>query len=444
MPDSPPAHPLAELELALASPRPDRAAEAGLRAIRGGVAPLEVVRTAAHAVARRYDPASGMVPHGLSALAAAACLHASMDPRDLPVAVLQAVALAASERKRPDPQPPALLVSGEVTHLGRSALLAARAGAAAEAEPLFLAIVENGWERRMAGDVLFRAALEDCGEGGHKLLVAVQAWQLARLLGFRDARTLVRPAVQYLLHGERDPRLFQTTLAFLGRTGVDLDVAASGARPLDDDGRTRLATFLAAATDDGCLAGLLGLLQDGYAATSVAEGVGLEAAKRLLAAEGYHVELVHGLLFARAARFALEFSRTSDRLFALFEASLRVRSPVPHLPSVAVVEAKDEAAARQRMETDLRDRRSREAAVSVRQYLARGYAPRPLLAALGRSASLDSALANQGHNLLLAETCFAEFAATRAPEFLMALAKSVAASPKDLKASGEWIAAIPA
>lgn len=444
MPDSPQAPPLAELELALASTRPDRAAEAGLRAMRAGVPPLEVLRTAARTFAARYDPGSGLVPHGLAALASAACVQGTMDRRDLPLAVLQAVALAASERKQAAPQRPAPTVSGEVTHLGRSALLAARAGAAADAEPLFLSLVEEGWERRMAGDLLFRASLEDCGENGHKLLVSVKAWQLARILGFRDARAIVRPAVQYLLHGERNRKPFEVALALLGKEGVDLAAVAAGGRPLDDDGRMRLATLLAASTDEGCLDALLTMLRDGYAATSLAEGVGVEAAKRLLAAEGYHIELVHVLLFARAARFALEFSRTDERLYALLEASLRVRSPAPHLPSVAVADANDEASARQRVAQALQDRRPREAAANVRHYLARGYPPRPLLASLVRAASLDSSLANQGHNLLLAETCVAEFAATRAPEFLMALAKSVAASPKDLKASAEWEAGIPA
>jgi len=367
-----------------------------------------------------------------------------MDPRDVPVALLQAVALAASERKLSAPQAPPAAVSGEVTHLGRSAILAARAGSAADAEPLFLGIVEEGWERRMAGDVLLRASLEDCGESGHKLLVSVKAWQLARALGFRDARVLIRPAVQYLLRGERNRRLYAATLGVLGKHRVDLDSLSSGGRPLDEDARMRLATLLAASTEEGCIEALLALVQDGYAATSIAEGVGVEAAKRLLAAEGYHIELVHVLLFARAARFALEFSRTSERLYALFEAALRVRSPAPHLPSVAVAEAKDEAAARQRIAEDLRNRRPREAAVCVRNYLSRGYPPRPVVAILAASASVDSSLANQGHNLLLAEACASEYAVTRAPEFLMALAKSVSSSPKDVKASTEWAAVLAA
>ncbi len=437
-----PASPMADLELGFAASHPERAAEAALRAMRDGTRPLAVVESAARTFAGRYDAATGLPPHGLAALSAAACLADTLDADVLPLAVLQGVALAASEKKLAAPQPRPPTVSGEVTHVGRSALLAARAGAAAEAEPLFLGIIEDGWERRMAGDLLFRASLEDCGDAGHKLLVSVKAWQLARLLGFREARTVVRPAVQYLLRGERDRRLYGTTLAVLAKEGVDLATLASGERLLDDEGRMRLGTLLASSTDEASVTGLIGLLREGYEPASLASAVSVEAARRLLAAEGYHIELVHVLLFTRAARFVLEFSRTEERLYALFEAALRVRSPAPHLPSVSVSEGADDRAAAGSIAEDLRSRRSREVAARVRSYLSHGYPARPLIALLTRSAALDSSLANQGHNLILAEAALSEFAATAAPEFLMALAKSVAASPKDLTASTAWAAAL--
>ena len=438
MPDSPPASPQADVELAGSSSRPDRVASEALQAFGSRVPPLEVLRAASRAAAARYDPASGLAPHGLATLSAVAALQAHMDPGDVPIAVLQALVLVASEKKLLAPQPPARAVSGEVSHLGRAALLAARSGSAEDAEPLFLAIVEDGWERRQAGDLLFRAAFEDLGDAGHKLLMSVQLWRLARAFGFRDARTILRPAVQYLLRGERNRRPFELALALLGKEWVDLESLASGGRPLDDAGRTRLGTLLAASSDEACAESLLALLRDGYAATSVAEGIGLEAAKRLLAAEGYHLELAHGVLYARAARFVLEFSRSADRLPVVFQAALRVRSPAPHLPSVAVPEPPDESESLTRIRADLAARRSREVAAHVRLHLARGFATKPLLAALAHAASLDSSLANQGHNLLLADACADEYAATKAPEFLMALAKSVAASPKDLAASDLW------
>ena len=433
----PRAPPLAELELALSSSRPDPACDAALRATAEGVPVLEILRVAARTAASRYDSAAALPPHGLAALSAAAALPEWMDPRDVPLAVLQAVALLASETMLSSPQPPVPARTGEVNHLGRSAVLAARSGDP-EAESLFLAVVEEGWERRMAGDVLFRACVEDSGDGAHKLPMSVKAWQLARALGFRDARLIVRPAVQYLLRGEHSRKLYESSLAVLGKEGTDLEALAAGGRPLDEDGRMRLATLLAAASEESCVAGLRGMLRDGYASGSLAGGIGIEAAKRLLAAEGYHIELVHGLLFTHAARFVLQFSRTNERLYALFEAALRVRSPAPHLPTVSVAEAKDEAAARERIAEDLRNRRSREAAACVRAYAMKGYPAKPLLALLAQAACLDSSLANGGHNLLLAEACLSDYTGTRAPEFLMAFAKSVAASPKDEIASTAW------
>jgi hypothetical protein len=442
MPESPPASPLADVELAVSASRPDRVAGPVLRAFREHVPAAEILRAAARSAAARYDPGSGLAPHGLATLAAVAGLLPSLDPSDVPLAVLQGLVLASSEKKLPAPQPSPAVIAGEVSHLGRSALLAMRAGNAAESESVFLGIVEEGWERRMAGEVLFRAASEDLGDSGHKLLMSVQLWRLARALGFRDARTILRPAVQYLLHGERNHKPYEAATTVLGREWADLDSLAAGGRALDDSGRARLGTALASSSDEVCVESVLALLRDGYAATPVAEGIGVEAAKRLLAAEGYHLELAHGLLYARAARFVLEFSRSSERLAALFQAALRIRSPAPHLPSVAVPDPSDENDSLARIRADLAGRRPREAAARVRVHLGRSYAADSLIAALAHAASLDSSLANQGHNLLLADACADEYAATRAPEFLMALAKSVAASPKDLAGSEAWAHAL--
>lgn len=442
MPESPQPSALAELELALASSRADRAAEAALLAVRTAVDPLEILRTAALVAASRYDAASGLAPHAVCTLASVAGLRGRTEPRHYPLAVLQAVVLVAAEKKLPVPQRPPAVVSGEVTHLGRSALLAFRAGAMPDAESIFLGILDEGWERRMAGEVLFRASLEDLGEGGHKLLAAVAAWQLARALGFRAARTILRPAVQYLVRGEPARRAHTAMMAVLGKEWADLDSLASGGRPLDEPARGRMATALATPTDEACAASILELLRDGYAASSLAEGIGIEASKRLLAGEGYHPELAHALLCAHSARFVLEFSRSSERVYAVFVAALRVRSPAPHLPSVAVPEASDEDGALKQVVEDLASRRPREAAAHVRVYLARGHAATRLLPAIVYRASLDSSLANQGHNLQLADACTTEYGATKAPEFLMALAKSVASSPKDVTASKAWAASL--
>src|SRR5207245_7319918 len=126
---------------------------------------------------------------------------------------LPAMAYAGSEREAAGTAKRPLVVSGEVTHPGRSFLFAVRAGDVAEAESIFLGMVDEDWERKMAGDMLFRAALEDMGEGGRKLFLSVKTWQLARSLGFKGARTILRPAVDYLVKGPRDRTAFDTILA---------------------------------------------------------------------------------------------------------------------------------------------------------------------------------------------------------------------------------------
>src|SRR5712691_6508466 len=281
------------------------------------------VRAAARGVASHYDRASGLAPRSLAILGAAANLTSVMEPRFQVLPVLQAIAYAASEKKPATPAKPPLIGSGEVTHLGRSFLFAVRAGDVAEAESIFLGMVDERWERKMAGDMLFRAALEDMGEGGRKLFLSVKSWQLARSLGFKGARTILRPAVDYLVKGPRDRTAYETILAVLGKEWVDLEALASGGRPLDDVGRGKVSAIASAPSDAACINATLALLQDGYAASSIAEGLGVEAARRVIAARGYDTETAKRLLFAHTSRFVLTFSRTNERLYALFQAALR-------------------------------------------------------------------------------------------------------------------------
>lgn len=432
--------PLEGLEAAVGEGHPDRAVEAALKALAAKAPPLDVIRAAARGAASHPPPGAGHVPHGLAALASAAVLRDVLEPRALRLAVLQAVSLTASATGASEASEPPLLVSGEVSHLARSALLAVRRGDLAEAESLFLGIVEEGWERRQAGDIFFRAAVEDLGDSGHKLIVAVQVWRLEEILGFHDARLLLRPAIRYLVRGERDRVPYETMLAVLGKERVDLEALASGPRPLDDAARGKLATVVAASSEYRCVEGLFSLLRDGHAPTSLADGIVVEAAKRALASEGYALETAHALLYAHAARFVLTFSRTDERLYALFQAALRVRSPAPEVPYVRVSDAGGEGDAVRAIEEDLVARSPAEAAARVRAYLSRGFSSKRLQETLARFASMDSALANQGHNLALADACAAEYAATKAPEVLMGLAKLLAASPRDEAASKEWAA----
>src|SRR5438093_943753 len=319
---------LTEVEPAVGTSRPE-AVEAAIKAFRAKAPPLELVRAAARGVALHYDRAAGVAPQSLAILGAAANLTTMMEPSYQVLPILQAIASAASEKKPAAPAKPPLIVSGEVTHLGRSFLFAVRAGDVAEAESIFLGMVDEDWERKMAGDMLFRAALEDMGEGGRKLFLSVKTWQLARSLGFKGARTILRPAVDYLVKGPRDRTAFDTILAVLGKEWVDLEALSSGGRPLDQPGRKRMHLIVSAPSDAACIDAILALLRAGYAASVLPEGLVVAAARRLLTAKGYDTEAARRLLFAHASRFVLNFSRTGERLYVLFQAALRGRPPGP-------------------------------------------------------------------------------------------------------------------
>ena len=427
---------LAELESAVRGSQPDRAAKAALEAARASVPAMEILRTGARAYATQYDPGTG-APRALVALSSAAHLLPLMQLRFQPLPILQAVSFAASEKKAAQPAKPALIVAGEITHLGRAFLFACRAGDRAEAESIFLGMVGEGRERKMAGDMLFRAAIEDMGEGGRKLMVAVKSWQLARTLGFKDARVLLRPAVQFLAAGPRDRTSFETILAVLGKEWVDLEALASGGRPLDDAARIRVKGIAAAPDPASGVAATLALLRDGYAAVSIAEGLAVEAAKRVVAADGYDLDTARGLMFAHAARFVLTFSRTNERLYALFQAVLRLRSPEP-ATTASQVGATGEGEELCHLAGEFDARKPTEAAARTRAYLAHGYSPARLLDVLANYASRDSAIGNGAINLILADVCATEFLASKAPEIPMALAKMIAASPKDQDAYEAW------
>lgn len=432
---------LAELETALADSRADRAADLALLAIQERVQPLEVVRTAARLYASHYDVGFG-APRALVALSAASNLLPVL-PSLTPLPIVQAVSFAASEKKSEASARPAAAVSGEVTHLGRSFLFAARAGDRSEAESLFLGMLTEGRERRMAGDMLFRAAIEDMGEGGRKLMVVVKSWQLARSLGFKDARLVLRPAVEYLVTGPRDPGPFETILSFLGKEWVDLEALASGGRPLDAAGRDRAGGLAAAPDPTGALGATLGLLRDGYAAVSIAEGLAAEAASRVVAAPGYDLEAVRRFMFAHAARFVLTFSRTGERLYALFQAVLRVRSPQPVATGRVTSRKTGEALALRQVGSALDARKPSEAADRTRAYVAQGHGPQRLIELLVQHACRDSAIANGAINLIFADACVTEFHASRMPEIPMALAKTIAASPKDQASYDSWAPRLP-
>lgn len=429
---------LAALGSAVAASKPRQAIEAALAALKAKIPPLEVIRPAAVAGATHYDVSSGVPPRGLALAASAAQLVSLASPSSHAMPVLQAIQYLASEPRSRAPSRVSMVVAGEPAHLARSFLFAVRAGDLAEAEPIFLGMVTEGRGRTLAGDILFRAALEDMGEGGRKLFLAVRSWQLARALGFKDARALLRPAVQYLVTGPRDRTAFDTIMRVLGREWVDLETLGAGGRPLDQAGRSKVASLARAERSEGCVAATLALLQEGFAAGSIAEGLVAEAARRVLLAPGFNLESARGLLFAHAARFVLHFSRTSERLYALLQAALRIRSPAPEVATTRVDASPRPEEALRRLDAALEARKPLEAAGLVRAYVDRGEPADGLLRILVDHASRDTCAANQGINLLLADAAVVEFRASGAAEVPMALAKIVASSPKDTGGFELW------
>ncbi|MGI0149310.1 MAG: hypothetical protein ACREDF_07240, partial [Thermoplasmata archaeon] len=150
------------------------------------------------------------------------------------------------------------------------------------------------------------------------------------------------------------------------------------------------------------------------------------------------LDAARALMFSHAARFVLSFSRTGERLYALFQAALRVRSPdsAGTVSSTSAVAGEGEELCHLAGEIDAR--KPLEAATRTHAYLARGYSSARLLDVLANYASRDSAIANGGINLIFADVCASEFAASKAPEIPMALAKMIAASPKDQAAYEAW------
>ena len=429
---------LTDIASSVGASQADRAVDGAMRALQTGTAPIEVIRAAARGAALHYDVGVGRPPMGLAALGAATNLFPFLEARLHPLPTLQAVVLAASEKKAAQPARPPALVNGEITHLGRSFLFAARDGNLPEAESIFLGMIREGVERRIAGDILFRAAAEDMGHGGLKLVVAVKLWQLARALHFRDARTILRPAVQFLVAGARDGSSYRAVLETLGKEWVDLEGLATGGRPLDAEGRGKASATLGTGDPAACVAGTLALLQDGFAASSLAETFSVEAAKGVLAAKEDARAAADGLLVAHAARFVISFTRSPDRLFALFQTALRLRSPASAIHRPLVQRRRGDRDEFARIVDALEARQSDAAVARTRSYLERGRPRDPLLGMLVEVACRDSAVGNEGLNVLLADACASETLASRAPEPAMALAKSIASSNADRTPYEAW------
>ena len=125
-------------------------------------------------------------------------------------------------------------------------------------------------------------------------------------------------------------------------------------------------------------------------------------------------------------------------MYALFQAALRVRSARTAAVESHVPEAPGEGEELCHLAGAFDARRPDEAVARVRTYLKRGYSSSRLLDVLANYTCRDSAVANDGINLIFADVCATEFLASKAPEHLEALAKMIAASPKDQAAYSAW------
>src|SRR2546427_696135 len=119
-------------------------------------------------------------------------------------------------------------------------------------------------------------------------------------------------------------------------------------------------------------------------------------------------------------------------------AALRLRSPELSAPLAPPAAAASEGEELCHLAGEFDARKPREAAARVRAYVARGYSTPRMLDVLANYACRDATRANDGFNVLLADACTAEFLAAKAPAVPMALAKMIAASPKDQAAYESW------
>src|SRR5436189_5629185 len=85
----------------------------------------------------------------------------------------------------------------------------------------------------------------------------------------------------------RDRTAFEAILAALGKEWVELEALASGGRPLDQEGRTKVRDIATAPNPSSCVAAALSFLRDGYAGMSIAGGLAVVAAMRVAVGRGH-------------------------------------------------------------------------------------------------------------------------------------------------------------
>lgn len=407
------------VEAAIASGDPVLCVRRISEILRAGADRRDVERTAA-LVAARHFRVTLPPPHALLAFGAALQLAARSDnPRTLGA---QACALAASEWRLEAIPGAAHAISGDELHLGRSFQVAVRAADPLDADAIFSGLLREGEERRFAGDTLFEACAQDLAGDGHKLILAVGSWRLARSLGWLRAAPLLRPAVHLAASVPQDLSEFSAILREVGRSRLDLELAGRNVAPIDAVARNGWQIALNAGPDR-VVAELINGLRRGRAPAGYMDLVAETAMERLAVNE----DGLEPALFACAARFVVGYSHTSSRVLALMLAARAVaRVPASEVPEAARIADPDGALHEFEEAIEAGDARG---AVRLARGLADALEPDVVLRLLERRAGEEDAHANGGH-LLLCAAWISEFAANSPGPACAALAAVLARAPK--------------
>jgi len=424
---------LAAVSDAVSTGGPMDAVDAASIALEAGSKLPDVVRAAVLAYGESVDFATGFVPHGLMAMAAAVRVTSHLQSKFAPLPVLQGMALLARDPKRAGPRPRSSVITGEITHLARSFEEAVRERNVADAAAVFSGFLADGKEKKMAGDALFRVAAEDASEGGHKLLFAVKAWQLAGYVGWKQARPVMVPAVAYVAGGEPDLAAHDSLRLAWGKAKVDSEAISRNALPLSHHAAD-VSRALAAPAAEECARALIDVLRAGVAVDALAEGLVIEACRRVLAARHFDFPAVHDVLYADAARFVAMFSRTSSRVFPVLLAGLRIRGKVVSEEVLPVVPVPGEGEVLCALSGDIDHGGGDLAAARVGAYTAHGFGGPRLVDLLCHHAARETPIVDQGHALALADAVSENFTRSRDPRkalLVEALAKALAFAPHD-------------
>jgi len=424
-----------EVRAAVRGQDPDGARRAAIGTLEAGTPWLEVARAAALAYGESVDVSPEFPPHGVMIASAAVRLARHLPPIAQPVPIIEAVAAMAAERKlAKGEQRRPLKIAGEISHLSRSFEYAVRAGASQDGVSVYAGLLQEGKERVMAGDALFRVAAEDMVAGGHKLLFSVAAWQLARALGWRAGNVIMAPAVRFVAGGIRERASYETFLAVLGKEKLDLEAVAGNAVPPDDADRSALRAAMRGASPEACARQVIESLKRGLSLDGVASIAVEEAAARLSSANLYDLPALHAFLYTDTARWVLRFSKTHTRLFPLVQACLLLQAQKRPVGAPTVMSSGDEAGLRSGIRAAIESRASEEASARTRGYVSKGYPPATLVAMLGYDACRDAPAS--GHNVELASAVADEVLVHRppTPDALPALARILSVCPRDRSA----------